>query len=432
MKQRAFSLIEVIVAFVIMSILAIGFLVAMGSNYNMLNIAKKHSQAIYHAQGDIFDNYDTIRKIKEGEPGYDDFKRIDFHEPFDIYFRWDYPIKLYQYEGVVDGRRVVAFACHPYAHTPDKPDTGKVSLKTYRYYNPITLPYLSRSNLKIKAKKSGGNGEIYHYKWYVADNDATGKPFNLSIDQNGLINAEDLGLRYPVFPHDYRHLAAYDDDKVVNLDSSFAGKHVIVTAQAFDFKKPGGELIRGAGDIVLSNSIYLPALLEIDDICTHFDMSVIDYYNEDYVAQDGTKELLNWINLAETHEDAKTIAIANNRPVLRQLSLSEQVKAQYARFTSATELALPSDSGDTYTLFFVTRGAEGKQLTENCTDNVVATSAGDSGVIKLTSAMVTADGESITVKAECDFFEILMYHANLAEDEKNSIEAYLKHKYSIH
>ncbi len=426
MKKKGFSLIEVIVAVVIISIVVTGFMSITNGNFKMLIEAKKDTQTIYEAQTNLLESQKNARKNLA-------LGHIMATKTISKPFNFNTSIDVYQLEAQVDGKSVATWICPDQKLNYVKPSVGDVKLTVYRRplpcgYKPVAkLPYLTDpSQLTLEAELTGETGTYYEYNWYWAEKEDVYK-YNIPIYDTDNINPEEWGTRYPVFPGSYTRINIAKSIKSLPLSDFYAGKHIIVTAQPFDASGNGG-------DIMISNSVFFPGLLETDKLLAHIDASVIDYHDNDYAYIMLPRVLRKWIDLANGAVDVENGPTSAVFPGLEQTKLSDRVKAQSIFFSSGSYIKVtdPATVGRRKTFIFVTRNSRGDQLVQNGTKKIVDNVSGNSGKIEIfVKRMETQEAVTLIGKGNYSLYELLIYDGFVPHDKLIRIFQYLALKYNV-
>ncbi len=424
MKKKGFTLIEVIAAVVIVSIIVAGFMTMMNGNYKILIADKQNFADINAAQSDLHHSIKSTRNdLDNGSLA----PNLTVSNPFNLISQ----IGVYQLEKAANNKKAITWVCKTPDFNLNKPKIGDVELLIMRNSTPVEYPNLADcTGLTMFAETSLLEGSRIEYSWYSAKVDEHGNDFNIPIYDPSEITESEWGVRYPQFPSDYNKMPIVKWLNEVDVIPEYQGTFFIVTAQPFDDDN-------NAGDIKVSNPIFFLRLPEGATILSRFDASNVDFHNRSETTEpeaDGTRRMLSWRDLAY---ELNKINVCGKPPHIYQTPLTSTLKAQYITFHASTELKINDiATANTFKKFFlVTKDGEGDVLLKNGDDQVVGTAEGASGAIKITTAEVeTLSGETIVGAADFSLYEMLVYDNSLGQitpEIEQTIIAFLKDKYQI-
>ncbi len=422
-SKKGVSLIEVITAVVIISIITTGFIGVMNGNFKMLMAARKNTQDIYTAQTNLINAEENARvELALGNLATDKI----INKPFNLINE----IKVHQFETDVDGKYIATWLCPNPLFTIVTPQVESVKLKIYKKADgveqEVKYPYAcDYSNLIFRAEESGNTGFKNKYCWYIALKERQ-YFFNIPIYDPEEITEVEWGTRYPVFPANYVKIAETSVPELTIDPNMSAGGHIIVTVQPEDANG-------NVGDIKISNPVYVHFLLFAEGLRTHFDANVVNFKDGDYVTQDLPIQLEKWLDLAN---DARDTGIDDQHlPLFGRSKIFSNFKTQKVIFDNSSSIQVVDEEtkGHYKTIFFVTKYSEGDVVFKNKDTEIKDVLVGREGKIRVFYDRIkTEDAISVIGNSEFELYEMLIYDDILSDDEILKVFAGLSWKYSIY
>lgn len=279
MNNKGMTLIEVILAIMIIGVIAIAFLPSISSGYNMLTGTKKFTIDSFEAQKEIELLMEKARK-KEDINAYPQIEENSIKV-----FGKD--VKGYKVSMDISNHgKINAFVGDIRPPEPKVPVADKVNLKGMKNNKEIKYIYGADKDIYLEGSYEI-TGDTRQYllnviqKWYVSE-----EGFYPIIPE--AYPEIDAGNKYPVFPNNYELINGESTKKLTNLEK-YLGRHIIYTVTPIS-------KIGKYGVEVNSNPLYVIGLPFIDGLSLHLDSSYIDSNNGDFQS---------WTDLSGTHDLAK-------------------------------------------------------------------------------------------------------------------------------
>ena len=426
-RIKAFTLIEVIVSLAVIGILAVGILPVMSGGLMFLNQSKVITQNIFDVQKEMELAIESTKAHASGLTP-KTLKLFDGHEVEVTYYEVSTEKNGKKYSTLVSETRPPEYKSLDI--------TGVIAVAN------------NNLNLKVVPSKTGNSVEARHdpitdheyfktsYQWFVSR-----KGFNIPYFEEATVKEEEVGTIYPAFPYDYEPLPLNFDTVRLNNLTTFAGKHIVFTAEPVSiYGKFGAEAI--------SNTIYVTDSLLPEKLLVHLDASLIDDSNGSaQVRKAGTiSHVKSWTNQVLTTKSANQ-GTENKQPIVKTNPPQVDYIGKYVDFGSNDRLDISNYSDlidENLSLYMVVRGnAQGVINHSSTTIHVADSGSNPNNAIIVPIAngwkiakkdYTTADNNpagSLRVDSvDIDIAEILVYK-QLDSTEDEAVINYLKNKYKM-
>lgn len=317
MNNKGLTLIEIILAIVLLSIIALTFISALSAHFVMLSNTKTITEDVFTAQKSVERQIEDIKtKIYEGKP-------VANGKDYELFGRdiTGYPVRVNINSNKVINT-VVGETRTPQFTVPEASDVQlDLYLNTSRQAD--NDDYSKRPGLNIRASSNvDGNGVflLNKHEWYVS------RP-GFYIPIVGVDNIDrdfDLGRLYPLFPNDYIPIPIKSESNMQSssilsvIEDDYAGRHIIYTITPF--AESGRK-----GDTIISEPVYLRGLPNISNLILHLDASLISKEDTDSINTVGENLYVRrWMNAATNNNHAQQ-ADANLQPELMEVQYQDDV-----------------------------------------------------------------------------------------------------------
>lgn len=362
-NNKGLTLIEIIIALALLSIIVVGLLTAMSSHFSMLVNTKDITEDVFLAQKDIEGQIENVKdSIKDkdtplGQRTYTLFSGSNQRT-----------VKGYPRESVIDGssgegsnnkRKIYTIVAETRMPEFKVAKASDVSIRLYNNNEEVPPGYTGNPSLNIKSSFHISDSENVHlmniHNWYVSR-----AGFNIPMGEN--ISEEEIGTKYPVFPDDYRLIASESGWNLYDIEPEYGGKHIIYTITP---ASKSGKM----GTTVYSNPVFIPGLPVIKNLKLHLDASMITKEEPSLVRTTETNAYVKkWQDISGKSNDAIEENEDKQPLLLQQISIFEDKQGKrhdsytrFLRFNGGQSLKVPHNQSinlENLTVFVVARATE--------------------------------------------------------------------------
>ncbi|WP_425449554.1 Ig-like domain-containing protein [Dethiothermospora halolimnae] len=362
-NNKGLTLIEIIIALALLSIIVVGLLTAMSSHFSMMVNTKDITEDVFLAQKDIEMQIEDVKdSIKDrdtplGQRTYTLFSGSNQRT-----------VKGYPRESVIDGssgegsnnkRKIYTIVAETRMPEFKVAKASDVSIELYNNDKKVLYGYTGNPSLNIKSSSRISDSENIHlmniHNWYVSR-----VGFNIPMEEN--TSEEEIGKKYPVFPDDYRLISSELGPNLYNIEPEYGGKHIIYTITP---ASKSGKM----GTTVYSNPVFIPGLPVIKNLKLHLDASMIIKDDPSLVRTTETNAYVKkWQDISGKSNDAIEENEDKQPLLLQQISIFEDKQGKrhdsytrFLRFNGNQSLKVPHNQSinlENLTVFAVTRGTE--------------------------------------------------------------------------
>lgn len=419
MKKNGFTLVEILMALAILSILSIGFLSVISNNLNFIKANSRTTSDYFDAQKKIELEIDSVRaNIDDPVIG----PTMSYDTLHDV-FEPGIDVTYHTLKKTVGNQSfyVLLSNAHPEEFPVPALDSVTTILKsgTTEVKNAYAVTATNIEGDYVLSSVNADTFLINTYHWYVSR-----EGFNIPVPKTGVSEME-WGYKYPIFPDDYSMIPNETDINLTDV-TAFGGRHIVLAVTP---AAKSGRL----GKTVPSHPIYISGLPVIGEpVVLHLDGSVIDFSQSSEVTQSGNHLLLNkWIDLSNYRKDAYPSNSAR-RPDVVEMAVDGDFSGKYVAF-DGSDNAIVNHSGlvgSTLNVFAVSRGDEATSFIKNGTYGLQSNGEVINDEWRLTRMTYTADSNNFVFgEDDVDVAEIIVIQGTMTADEIESIETYLKSKY---
>jgi len=423
-NNRGFTLIEIIVSLALLSIISVGMISGLTSQFRFLTGTRNFTEELSGAQLRMEGEIVAVKKTLEahgtpsGETDYTLFSGA-----------YERTVAGYPRELVVDlgtstgsfftvvGSRVLEF---PVA-------TATVGIK----FQPIdtTLfeysPSLYASSTVNLVDPTGVNLTNI-YRWYVSR-----EGFNIPMLTASTPEEVETGTKYPRFPDDYSIVPSAPNSTLASVVSRYPGRHVLCTVTP---ASTSGKM----GATAVSNPVFVSGLPYRSNLELHLDASLISREAAfgQVEVRSGRNYVENWADVSGEGNDAVQSS-DTRQPELIETFIGDMVDAEanwfetyakYAAFDGSNDYINTTVSGyvdtlGTYSTVFVVARDAGAEKFTIYTNDVPAGYVSFSPGYSTTSVTVGNAGSPV------DVAEVIIYNAVLSADDTDDVMDYLEKKY---
>lgn len=425
-KIKAFTLIEIIVSIAIIGILAVAMLPVMSGGLMFLNRSKVITQNMFSTQKEMELAIESAKEHSSGLTA----KMTKIFDGHDI------EVSYYEVSIEKDGKKYSTLVS----------ETRPLEYQTLEITGAKAVAN-NNVNLKTVSSKTGNWIEARHdvisdheyfktsYQWFVSR-----KGFNIPLS-GGMITEEEVGTIYPAFPFDYEPLPLNFDTIRLNDLTSFAGKHVLFTAEPVSiYGKFGSEII--------SNSIYVVESVLQDKLLVQLDASLIDEANGTQVRKSGTNtHVVSLVNQVEMTKSANQ-GTNSQQPIVKTNAPQTDFVGKFIEFDSNDRLVISGYSAlvnKDLSLYMVVRGNSNSVISHSSTTIHVSdtgSNVNNAVLIPLDNGWKiakknyktnnnSAAGNVTIGNVDMDIAEILIY-AQLSEADETEVIKHLEEKYKFY
>ncbi len=324
MNKKGLTLIEIIIALAILAIIASVFLASMTTYFDFLSRGRGMTKEIFEGQDSMEENIEIIKsKIFNGEEVTSDTAVEGTYTLFAG--EWaEREVKGYMTEvQLPDNRELTAVIGSEQIKYP-VPVAENIEL-IIRIDNIDQTPnyeYIFKENLSLRGTFDLSDPESVHltnrHEWFVSR-----LGFNIPIEKDGsLIEEQDIGRLYPIFPNDYDLIPIeavtnnFNYSSLSTFEEEYTGRHIVYTVTPFATSGKKGET-------VFSQPIFLHSPTITDNLVLHLDANMISKDTSvSNISYSGETILVNsWDDLSDSSNDAPTLTTA--KPVLEEVQYQE-------------------------------------------------------------------------------------------------------------
>lgn len=329
MNKKGMTLIEIVIAIAILSILAAVFVTSMATYFRFMSDGRGMTEDVFSAQRVLEENIESIKYSIFNGVDPDSGKATDVN--FTL-FSGDYQrdVEGYKTEAIISStRKLVAVVgsdqlVYPVPVIENIELTIRKSGVTQSGNFEYALKY--EPNLSLRGTFVLIDPEsvflVNRHEWFVSR-----KGFTIPIETDtDLITEGEVGRLYPVFPNDYDLVPIQGITNQLNqndfstLISDYAGRHIVYTASPF-------ALSGKKGVTIFSRPIYLHGPTVTDDLVLHVDASMIskDTSKSDINVSCETISVNTWYDLSGSNNHLTTVG--TSPPLLMEVQYQDDVFA---------------------------------------------------------------------------------------------------------
>ncbi|PID80245.1 MAG: hypothetical protein CSB19_00665 [Clostridiales bacterium] len=415
MKRKGFTLIEVILAVIIISIISAGFMTALRANFISLSAGKRKTDEVL-ANKSLIDG--EIEKTRSSLSDGSLVANKTVANPFNLLPS----IELYQLQRTTAGKQFVTWVGPKEQRGFMRAGLQDVSLEVKGASNTCVF-YHAQNGLFLEgdyAVKAGTESafDSVVYDWYISRPE-----FNIAIRDAALINESEWGTRYPQFPNDYVLLKG-DAGRRLNIVPDYANRHILLNVTPLDKSGVVGEAMQSAPQ-------FFSGLPTTDYLTTHFDANLINLQKAQSNSGEVYGDRLNaWYDIANNHyyniaEEA--------RPIVQRQPIDGDFVAQHVQFDASTHLTINNSSLVDYgnfSAFMLINTLNGGPVFDDTTT-----------VSNMTTVDVNGDWRIVVCDLQCSspyirlgygdykLAELILYNHLLERSEKLALLQHLANKY---
>ena len=444
-NRKGMTLVEVIVSVAILGIVAVGFFVFLSNHLSYLSKSQEISQEVFLAQGEMEKKIDEVKEIiRSGGEGLTPKTKTVLGS----LVTGGIPVTYYEVHETYDNKPFYTLVSNikPEVIEPITLEWVKIQLQQQLASGKVDVSYgYGNSNFSVTGTFKNNDAFKWDHlltlgEWYVSSDE-----YNMPLPKSSEFpHGDDIlyySYYYPVFPRDYilvRNEIVYDfGTKQVMLPGieEYRGKNIVFSAT------PGAKSGR-IGVRMTTAPVFISGLPVTDNLVLHLDANQIDPTGATSEVPPHSTDVVKWYDVSSVigksaPDQSAIVPIGLGRPSLLKTEMGIEFIGQYISFTEYSKLII-SDQGtynqDIYVFAAVRnrspeRSAFLKSLTTSIDVEGYSVETPDAwNIIKEAVKWPTNVFE--IGGADVDISEIVVYKGTPSEDDIDSVENYLKQKYS--
>lgn len=433
--KKGYTLIEVVLSIVILSIISIVFLNAIVTNFSFLKKSKKLSQNNFLEQGIMEKEINKVKEdledgnLKEIKIFKDSMNGIGMNVKYKEVLVTDNDFFYYTYVPRFNTKELILLELDSISNT--------VLYKNS--FDDLSFGY-NTNNFKIKGRFSNDQStKDYVYlntiEWYKSVPKFI-NPLSKSIKDSPLIEDDESLNYYPVWPTDYSLIkediirgAKFNYNVELNNIYDHKGSNIIfaVTPAAKSGK---------IGTTKISNPVFISGLPVTDNLVLHLDAGFIGTLEDGEIDIDN--KIIKWFDLSNrVYDNDLLYASVNSQsaPILMNTDIDNEFIGQYVKFEETQSLNINKNiSEDNLYVYAVIKP-------ENPDEQSIFFTNGDSSISIVEKSIQNewllskygfkSNGNIFQLgNSNIDIAEIVMYDKELSEDQILNLTNYFTNKYS--
>ncbi len=421
-NNRGFTLIEIIVSLALLSIISVGMISGLTSQFRFLTSTRNFTEDLSLAQQTMEGEIVAVKKTLEasgtpsGETSYTLFTGA--YERTVAGYPREFEVSL--------GNTTRTFYAVVGSEVLDFPvATATVSIE-FQPINTTLFEYSSSlyASSDVSLVDPTGVNLTNIYRWYVS------RPgFNIPMISTTPEEVEN-GTTYPRFPDDYSIIPSASNTTLASVISRYPGRHVMCTVTP---ASTSGKM----GATAVSNPVFVSGLPVRSDLQLHLDASLISREAPfNLVRASGSNYYVkNWADSSGEGNDAAQ-STDNRQPQLVETYIGDIVDngfwyetyAKYAAFdgsndyVNTTVSGVIDTTGATSTVFVVARDAGAENFT-------IYTNTVPAGYVSFSPSWSTTSVTVGNAGSPVDVAEVIIYNAVLSAGDNEAVMDYLEAKY---
>ena len=443
-KNNGFTIVEIIVALALLTIISTFFLFLIANHFGILNKTKAITEEVFLAQRDIEEEIDSVKQeIQE---------IINGNTPTDprplkdqtIFAAALGGIEVSYYETEIDlnGRVYFTLVSNIKPEPLEIIRLDSIDSKLLHNTNEVEYGYAT-TDFSIEGEFSNLNEFKYDHllnqvEWYVSS-----EKYNMAMPKSASFNMEDdlvyNSFYFPIFPRDYEII---DNETIYKYGTSivdfdrfaeFGGRHIVfaVTPAA-----KSGKL----GEQLMSAPIFVSGLPSTENLIMHFDASQIDITIPNEVQIVGSSWFVwKWFDISSIIGHTVPTEYAqnsSNQPVVKRTESGDAFIGQYVSFGENQKLDITQSASGELTVISVIKNrsvVEEAEYLENggTVHKIEASSVENVEIWKVATDVISTGGNIFKIGGNnADIAEMIIYQGVLSEIQITEITTYLVDKYN--
>jgi len=418
-NKKGFTLIEIIVSIALLGIISVGMLSAMTSEFSLLKGTQKITEDVSSVQQKMELEISDVKKAvqsaatSQGKTLYTLFTGANQRSVY------GYPR---EFEVSIGNTSRMLFTIIADNRMPEF-EVASASINIdFSNGNKIIYAYKDTPSLYVKSTTTLDDPENVNltniYRWYVSR-----KGFYIPSPRDSNPTEIENGTKYPRFPDDYSIIPGVSTTNLINIASSYTGRHIICTVTP---AARSGKM----GATAVSKPVLLSGLPVINDLWVHLDASMI---SKDDVISVVSGVVKTWPDISGRVKNA-TQTTNNNRPSINEVYVGDVIDkglqyetfVKYLAFDGSNDVLTANigslDLND-MTVFVVARNSGAK-------DFIINQNGAFNGLITIASNGTIEVGKSDTGFSHVDIAEVIIYKDTLSTTDLNLVRTYLEEKYN--
>lgn len=450
-KNKGFTLVEVIVSLAILGIISIYFLGAMANHFSLLTRTKNITEQVFLVQREMEEEIDLVKQeiidLKAGVsvPNPRDLKTKDIF----VDDLGGIEVSYYEVKKSLNSKDYFTLVSNVKSEPLELIELENIGVKLLHETINVDNGY---STVDFSIVGNFKNLEEYKYdhllnqvEWYV-----TNKEYNIPMPKDSNFDMDDdldyNSYYFPLFPKDYELIA---NETVFKFGSSvntfnkleeFRGRHILYTVTP---AAKSGKL----GIQKVADPIFISGLPTTNNIVMHFDASYISVYDDEQVQKnDDNWFLKKWFDISsiigngKTSPDEFAISGSDNKPIVKRTDRDVGFIGQFLSFYNDDDseefLEINQETENkTLTAISVVKNRSKDEETEYLKNGEIElkleqnSDEGEHTWIVHFEVFESRDNQFLIGGEYVDIAEIIVYEGELNETTLNEIENYLIEKY---
>lgn len=323
------TLIEIVIAIAILSILAAVFVTSMATYFRFMSDGRGMTQDVFSAQRVLEENIESIKYSIFNGVDPDSGKSTDVN--FTLFSgAYQREVEGYKTEATISSTRklVTIVGSDQLVYPVPTIENIALTIRKNGVNQSGNFEYALKyePNLSLRGTFNLVDPEsvflVNRHEWFVSR-----KGFTIPVETNtALITEGEVGRLYPVFPNDYDLIPIQGVTNQLNqndfssLISDYAGRHIVFTSSPF-------ALSGKKGVTIFSQPIYLHGPTVTDNLVLHLDSSMIskDTTKSDINVSGETISVNTWNDLSGNNNHVTTVG--TSPPLLKEVQYQDDVFA---------------------------------------------------------------------------------------------------------
>ena len=420
-RKKGLTLVEIIVAMAILTIVSVGFLGVMTNNMNFIMINRGITEQAFSAQQAMELKIDETRnKIYANDTS---VPLVVLNDVFENGITVNY----HQMDFTHGNSKFHILVTNAKMPTHEVPVITNVTAQLRSNSTNVTHAYAT-SDINVlgaytldAATQSHFMVNVYH--WYKSRDG-----FNIPVPSGAVLEIE-MGTKYPKFPDDYEMIPGATNLTLNNVET-LGGKHLVLAVTP---ASKTGKL----GKTVSSNPVYISGLpVTGSNLVLHLEGSFIDKNNTSHVTENSGEYLVKeWIDLS-THNKPAIQSTSSAQPKLMDPLIGGDFVGRYAQFLAGQSMTVSHNALTSQPLhaFAVVRGDDGQNIFVNGTQTLVVSGSEIGNGWKVVYGSYTGNSNLLTIgNSNIEIAELLLYRGALTsgtpDAEFDKTIQYLTDKY---
>lgn len=436
-NNRGFTLIEIIVSLALLSIISVGMISGLTSQFRFLTGSRDFTEDLAAAQQEMESKIAAVKKTLQDEDIPSDWERYTLFSGANARTVYGYP-REYKVSGVA-ARTLFTVVGSEVLDYPVPAITAEINFDpagptSKLFENSLTDSLCAVSDVNIT--ENAGIHLTDTYVWYVSR-----EGFNIPMI-SGTPTEVEVGTKYPRFPDDYKIIKPRVTTQLLaslvsNPDDLYLGRHVLCAVTP---ASTSGKM----GATVVSNPLFISGLPYRTGLSLHLDASLISREAGTLVrsvSPSGPYYVRNWYDCSGMNKDAAQ-SNESKQPELIETFIGDIIDedgywhesyAKYAAFDGVNDVMTTSVGGyaDTMgtnsTVFVVARDAGAAKFTiykDDVPDKYLRFPSSGWSSSSVTIGYTGSPGVSV------DVAEVIIYCGTvLSPDASDAVMTYLENKY---